>query len=165
MAALAGVIGLLLVCAATVLALPPTVTVSVAPNVPQAGREATFTAKAADPDGPAAPAVAWDFDGNGVFDAQGASVKHTFATGGNKTVTVRVTDAAAEVTQVQRAVSVNTPPVVSTDHSPASPRVGQTVSFELAGQRRRRGQAHDELGREQRRPLRRHAASNVHARR
>jgi PKD repeat protein len=129
LAALAALAAAALAYAATVLAAPPTVAVTVAPAIPQVGEEATFGALAADPDGGAAPTVAWDFDGNGTFDADGASVKHTFATGGAKTVTVRVTDAANEVTQIQKAVSVNRPPTVTTSHSPADPRVGQAVTF------------------------------------
>ncbi|AFK21295.1 hypothetical protein HFX_6171 (plasmid) [Haloferax mediterranei ATCC 33500] len=44
-----------------------------------------------DPDGDVLT-FEWDFDGDGITDATGAVVKHTFTTGGKKTVTLTVTD-------------------------------------------------------------------------
>ena len=111
------------------IAAPPTATVKVEPAIPQVGQEATFNATATDPDGGAAPAVAWDFDGNGVFDANGPSAKHTFATGGATIVIVRLIDAANELAVLRQAVIVNRPPTVSIGHTPAAPTVGQTVTF------------------------------------
>ena len=122
---------LLLLSGASVLAAPPVVTVTVSPGAPQAGEPVTFTATASDPDaGGTIALIEWDFNGDGILDAQGASATNTFATGGPKRVATRVTDAAVEQTVVQTNVAVNgAPTVAGIDISPRAPRSGQLVRF------------------------------------
>ncbi len=121
----------LLLSVASVRAVPPVVAVAVNPSVPQAGEPVTFTATAGDPDaGGTIALIEWDFNGDGVWDAQGASATETFATGGPKRVATRVTDGAGEQTVAQTDVAVNgAPTVAGIDISPREPRNGQLVTF------------------------------------
>ena len=47
-----------------------------------------------DRDAPTALTYAWDFDGNGVFDATGRSATHRYNLAGTFQATLRVTDSA-----------------------------------------------------------------------
>jgi hypothetical protein len=70
----------------------PTANITSSPEVPRAEREATLTANSDDVDGTVV-SVEWDLDDDGDFsDAAGETITHTFATAGDKVVSVRVTD-------------------------------------------------------------------------
>ncbi|MFB6300241.1 MAG: PKD domain-containing protein [Halobacteriales archaeon] len=61
-------------------------------EVPTTGESITFDGSgSSDPDGDSLT-YEWDFDGDDDTDATGAVVNHTFTTGGEKTVTLTVTD-------------------------------------------------------------------------
>ncbi len=103
------VLAMLVVGTVTVFAEVPTAGFIVTPDPPVAGQSATFVASANDPDGLEIVKYEWDFEGGGYVDG-GASQPHTFATAGPKSVKLRVTDAATEVTEVTQAVTVDDPP-------------------------------------------------------
>jgi PKD repeat protein len=95
------------------------------PNIPQPGVVATFTATPSS--GPAPLAVTfssagstagstyqWDFDGNGTFDASGATASTTYSTAGTRTVKLRVTN-GSDFAETTRTVTVgpNQPPIAN----------------------------------------------------
>ena len=72
---------------------PPTGATFVPPPC-SAGVSCRFEGRADDPDQGDVLTYRWDFDGDGVPDAEGTTVDHTFPTAGVVTVTLTVTDAA-----------------------------------------------------------------------
>jgi PKD repeat protein len=74
-------------------------------------------------------AYEWDFDDNGTYEQVGLTVQRTFATPGEKPVTLRVTDAGGRRSTIEVVVHVNRPPVASFVFSPKAPRVGGRVEF------------------------------------
>jgi len=72
---------------------PPTAECDMSPEgVVNLGETVTFDGSgSSDPDGDSLT-YAWDFDGDGDTDDTGAVVEHAFSTGGQKTVTLTVTD-------------------------------------------------------------------------
>jgi len=83
---------------------PPTAAFSFSPSSPVTGSPVSFDASgSSDPDGDPLT-YAWDFDGVGT--ATGVSPAFTFATGGDKTVTLTVTDPAGASDATSRTVSV-----------------------------------------------------------
>jgi hypothetical protein len=93
-------------CALTDTGTQPAVSVSVVPSSPALATAASFTAKIEDP--AAVKSVEWSF-GDGTT-ASGASVEHTYATPGAKTLTVLVTDEDGNEKRVTEHVTVATPP-------------------------------------------------------
>ena len=84
----------------------PTATVGV-PSTGTTGTAVAFTATVGDLF--SAPVdVTWDF-GDGATGA-GTSVSHTYATAGDRTVTVVATDASGNATTLTRSISVSAPP-------------------------------------------------------
>lgn len=72
---------------------------------------------------------AWDF-GDGQT-ASGASVTHTYGSAGNYTLSVKATNTASQSSTASQQITVLNPAVTTPtlSSSPASPSVGQTVSF------------------------------------
>lgn len=86
----------------------PSAAFEIVTDPPVAGVPVTFDASdSADPDGSIA-SYEWDFDDDGTFEqASGDPVAHhTFDTGGEKTVTLRVTDGDGATDTVQRTFTV-----------------------------------------------------------
>ncbi len=126
------VAGALLAFAAPSALAAPTASFTVAPAQPQSGGAVTFTSTSTAPDPFTITAVDWDFDGNGTFDAAGASVQHTFPTAGTYTVNMRATSSELLDNQATAttAVTVTTrPPTADFSFNPASPAVGDAVLF------------------------------------
>ena len=99
----------LLMATGLVQAAAPTAGFDWSPTVPRVGQTATFNGSAADEvDGDTINSIAWDF-GGGATDS-GASVQHAFASPGQKSVTMTVTDSAGESTQVTHSLRVNARP-------------------------------------------------------
>ncbi|HWI01552.1 MAG TPA: PKD domain-containing protein, partial [Propionibacteriaceae bacterium] len=129
-------LALLLALAAPAVAAPEP-SFSVAPDPPVAGLPATFTSTSTPIVPQGTRVVEWDFDGDGVFEAQGEVVTHTYDSAGEQTVSMRVTDSPAGETATESftiAVSAplpaNRPPVAQFRFSPTSPLLGQEVLFE-----------------------------------
>ncbi|MBI2931917.1 MAG: PKD domain-containing protein [Planctomycetes bacterium] len=83
------------------------------PNAGPAPLAVQFTASASDPEGDPL-SYAWDFDGNGAYDATGATAGHTYEMAGPYTARLRVRDGANTVTRdllvTVEAPSVSEPP-------------------------------------------------------
>jgi PKD repeat protein len=123
-----GALALSLLGAQIVLAAPPSASIT-APSLLQIGQVGTFTATTSDPDGGSITLIEWDFEDDGTFDKTGASVSHSYGTAGQKTVRLRVTDSAAEVTEATATVTVNAPPVARITAEPTRAQIGQSVAF------------------------------------
>ena len=113
---------------------PPAASFTASTTTPAIGQSVTFTDTSTDADGTISTRE-WDLDGNGSFEATGASVSKSYASAGNVTVSLRVTDDDAapstttKVIAVQSAPPANTPPVASFTATPTNPAVNQSVSF------------------------------------
>jgi PKD repeat protein len=128
-------LGLLLVALAlpaTASGLPPVAEFTFTPTVPRIGEEMSFSSQSTDPDEDLST-QAWDLDGDGEFDdGTGFAATAGFLTGGPHTVSLRATDLAGEVATVSHVVNVNFPPEAAIAFTPASPKVGDTVTFRSA---------------------------------
>ena len=117
--------------AVTVPNKPPTVDFSWTPKVVQKGDVVTFTSDSVDPDGKPLAKQEWDLDGDGNYnDGFGDTATRTYTTSGSRTIGLRVTDQDGGVS-VGHLVLVpgNHPPQAAFTASPASPVVGQAVTF------------------------------------
>ena len=76
-------------------------------------------------------AYEWDFDNNGSFEQVGQAVQRSFATPGDKTVRMRVTDALGRTDTATATVHVNLPPVASFLFTPRAPRVNDADRVHL----------------------------------
>ena len=120
-----------------VLNSPPIADFTFTPAEPKVGDSVTFAADgSSDPDGSIA-SYAWDFDGNGTFDIQGGpsarTVVHTFDRDGNYNVTLRVTDNEGKSSDKTLRVPVSwSVPVADFTIDPATPKVGEAVTFDAS---------------------------------
>ena len=100
----------------------PTVAFTTSPAVPQAGQPFTLTATTS---AGGTPAILWDTDGDGTYDAAGASVTQVFAAGstlvGVKADFPEVADSAAVVRDVVTVVAPPPPPPPPPPPTPPPP--------------------------------------------
>ena len=100
----------------------PTVSFTTSPAVPQAGQPFTLTATTS---AGGTPAILWDTDGDGTYDAAGASVTQVFAAGstlvGVKADFPEVADSAAVVRDVVTVVAPPPPPPPPPPPTPPPP--------------------------------------------
>ena len=108
----------------------PTARIERSVEVPNVGQSVRFDAGTTTDDA-ALPnsAYEWDFDNNGSYEQVGLAVNRTFATPGDKTVRLRVTDTGGRADTATATVHVNRPPVASFLFSPRAPLVGDRVEF------------------------------------
>jgi hypothetical protein len=118
---LAAVATLALACAAT--AAKPDADFVVTPSAPAEGQPASYVALLSS--GDRRLSVEWDFDGDpgAVFETQGASVSHVYATPGEKQVSMRVVKDGEVKAVVTKTIYV-TPRPVSVPAPPADPAPG-----------------------------------------
>ncbi|MFD1686725.1 malectin domain-containing carbohydrate-binding protein [Halobellus litoreus] len=89
--------------------LPPTASLSTSTTSGTTGQSISFEASGSnDPDGSIA-SYEWDFDGDGVTDATGPSVSHTFQSAGTYTVELAVTDDGGATATATEQISVTDP--------------------------------------------------------
>jgi YD repeat-containing protein len=115
----------------------PTVSFTVTPNPVLSGVSTTFDASASvDPDGTIAK-YEWDLDGNGTYETNTgtkATVSNTFATPGEKTVGLRVTDNKGATATTTRTVTVqNRAPSASFTATPNPVVSGSNITFDASG--------------------------------
>jgi PKD repeat protein len=108
----------------------PTANFTATPNPSLLGEQVTFNAASStDSDGTIAT-YQWDLDGDGTFDATGATVTNTYGTPGEVNVKLRVTDNDGDFGEVTRAQTVQaTRPSPGFAFSPTNPIPGQTVTL------------------------------------
>jgi PKD repeat protein len=87
---------------------PPTASFDFRPAAPIAGQLVTFFSTADDPD-KNIERVDWDLDGDGAYDASGASASRTFSAG-SFNVSMRVTDTSDSFAIVTQTIVVGVPP-------------------------------------------------------
>ena len=99
-------------------------------DVPLSGQQVAFAGTtSSDPEGPIA-AYSWDLNGDGTFgDATGPGALATYATAGEKTVQLRVTDSDGATNVATVTFRVNRPPVAAFTFSPQNPASGAVVHF------------------------------------
>ncbi len=72
----------------------------------------------------------WDFDDNGTYETQNSRVvNRSFASPGNKVVTLRVTDSGGRTDTFATTLHVNFPPVAALTFTPLTPYVNDLMSF------------------------------------
>ena len=113
---------------------PPVASFIFTPVPPVAGRPTSFASTAIAVPGHAIDSVDWDFDADGLFDANGANVQHTFPLGGSHVVRLRVLDTSGISAELMRRITVNAPPDVSFTVSPGEPLAGQQVTLVSASE-------------------------------
>src|SRR3954451_780761 len=107
----------------------PAATLTWAPSAPHSGDMVVFNAATSDADGDAV-SVAWDLDGDGLFESTAPSAAAWWMSPGPHTFTVRLTDARGAVTVLRRRVEVaDAPPVAAFTFTPDSPLTGGAVTF------------------------------------
>jgi PKD repeat protein len=108
---------------------PPVASFIYTPVPPVAGRPASFASTASAVPGYSITSISWDFDADGFFEAGGANVQHTFASGGRHVVRLRVSDSSGVSAELVQPIAVNAPPDVSFAFSPSEPQAGQQVTL------------------------------------
>jgi large repetitive protein len=117
---------------------PPTAAFTISPNSANAGQRVTFNGSASsDPQGPIADVDHdWDLDGNGSFETQGTQVTRSYASGGTRTIRLRVTDAHGATDLATHTLTVNNAaPTAAFTISPNPASAGQAVTFDGSGSR------------------------------
>jgi PKD repeat protein len=108
----------------------PTASFTFAPTVPNVNQVVQFDARGSTDDVALPNAgYAWDFNADGSFDAVGQTVSASYASPGDKTVRLRVTDSGGLSHTVTRTLHVNRPPTALFIYTPKSPRAGERVDF------------------------------------
>ena len=110
---------------------PPSVDFSYSPEDPRPGTTVNFTANASDSDGKIV-SYSWDFNSDGIEDSTGPNPSYEFASQGEFSVMLEVTDNEDATSSTSQNVSVaapNQPPSVDFSYSPENPRAGTTVDF------------------------------------
>jgi len=106
-------------------AASPTVSFTYGPSSPEANSPITFTASTTGGAGPFT--FSWAFGDGGTSKAN--PVSHTYSTAGSFNVIVTVTDADGAVASSSQTITTARALTVSFAESPATPEVGQGVSF------------------------------------
>jgi len=118
----------------TVRNAPPRAAFTFDPTQPKIGQMVTFGAGgSSDLDG-SVVMFEWDFNNDGVTDATGATVTHSFDIVGARPVTLKVTDDRGAFDLVTHIVPIQaSPPTAAFTFSPATPNTGQVVAFDGSG--------------------------------
>jgi secreted trypsin-like serine protease len=87
---------------------------SVSNTAPETGQPVTFSVTTTHPGIPAFTNLAWDFDGDGATDAEGANPAHAYATAGRYVARVTASGAGPDTAVAEVAVQVSQPPIVAT---------------------------------------------------
>jgi glucose/arabinose dehydrogenase/PKD repeat protein len=114
---------------------PPEVRISASPERGAIPLTVAFDASdSSDPDPADTLTFAWDLDGDGAYDdATGSSATYVYASAGERTVSVKVTDSRGAITTASRAITAGDESggvrAVVTSAAPQMFRVGDVVQF------------------------------------
>ncbi len=116
---------------------PPEASFTLGPNPTPTGETVNFDASASkDADGAIAK-YQWDLDGNGTYETNSGSSPTTsraYATAGERTVGLRVTDGNGSRATTTRALTIqNTAPTAAFTASPSPVQTGKAVTLDAAG--------------------------------
>jgi PKD repeat protein len=107
----------------------PQASFTITPAVAQPGQPVTFNGSAStDSDGSIA-SYEWDLDGDGTYEATGATVNKTYASATTVTVRLRVTDNSGSQDIDTQTLRVNSPPVANFSFVPEAPVINEQVTF------------------------------------
>jgi len=112
-----------------------TATFTWSPETPEVAQTVTFDGSASDTPDVEISRYEWDLDGDGTFELDTGptpTAQRSFATRGEKTVRLRVTDSSDRTSApaTRTLTVVARPPVASFTHAPATPAAGEQVSFD-----------------------------------
>ena len=72
----------------------------------------------------------WDFNGDGVYDAEGQTTSYTYSKAGTYTAKFKITDSYGEIATDTVQVTISTvPPIAGFTFSPTSPYTSDTITF------------------------------------
>ncbi|HKN93127.1 MAG TPA: PKD domain-containing protein [Thermoleophilaceae bacterium] len=113
---------------------PPSAAFTFTPTTPNPGDTINLDGTSStDSDGTVA-SYSWDLNGDGTYgDSTSSKPTTSFATPGNHTVGLQVTDDNGATDTVTHTITVNNPPTAAFTSSPAHPTPGATVSFDGTG--------------------------------
>jgi len=102
------------------------------PLHPQVNDIITFNASTSTPDGGTITNYTWNFGDSNTTTTSNPTVTHTYATYGNYTVVLNITDSEQKSDNVSHTITVIGSPHASFTYSPAKPEVNQTVTFDAS---------------------------------
>ncbi|MFQ5999426.1 MAG: PKD domain-containing protein [Candidatus Bathyarchaeia archaeon] len=109
---------------------PPVASFTHTPDSPLINQIVIFNASASyDPNGTSIVSYRWDFGDGTIFTIPDPVTTHNYTTVGDYNVTLTVTDDEALTDTTWAVVTVRDYPVASFTYSPATPIVGETVTF------------------------------------
>jgi large repetitive protein len=109
---------------------PATVSINApVPDPPIAGQAATFTATATAASGHRIVSYSWSWGDGTSSQTSSASIQHTYANYGPVLISLTVTDDLNQSSTAYRPITVSSGLTATLTWSPASPNVGQTVTF------------------------------------
>jgi YVTN family beta-propeller protein len=116
--------------------LPPTAVLHANPNPAATGEFVQFDGSlSTDPNTDSGDQIVrheWDFDDDGISDAEGQFVYYAFQTNGTHHVTLRVTDSGDLQSSASASIVTSTAPLAQFSFVPVEPWAGQLVSFDAS---------------------------------
>jgi PKD repeat protein len=116
---------------------PPLASFTATPNPALSGTAVAFNAGASSDSDGTVTKYEWDLDGNGSYETSSgatATTSKSFATPGNRTIGLRVTDNSGATATTTQSLSVqNRAPTASFTATPATALTGAAIAFNAAG--------------------------------
>jgi len=108
----------------------PVASFAVTPESPVVGEAATFDASSSTPNGGTIVSYVWDFgDGNSSWIESDPIAVHVYATFGNLTITLNITDSERLWDTESKIVTVRKHPVANFTFTPSFPVTGENMTF------------------------------------
>jgi len=108
----------------------PVASFAVTPESPVVGEAATFDASSSTPNGGTIVSYVWDFgDGNSSWTESDPIAVHVYATFGNLTITLNITDSERLWDTESKIVTVRKHPVANFTFTPSFPVTGENMTF------------------------------------
>jgi len=111
---------------------PPTASFTFSPTTPLVGEAVTFDASASTPDGGTIASYTWDFGDGNVTTVTTPIIVHVYTLYGTFTVTLNVTDTEGLWDTETKSITVKKTPVASFIFTPASPLMGEAITFDAS---------------------------------